>query len=276
MYCEKCDFTTNIKYKWERHIKTQKHNNNNNINIFSCNCGKTYKYSQGLTKHKKTCNLIIDLIKQNNEFKKIIIEQSKENKKFQQQILLEVSKPQIINNNNYNTNSNNINNTNNFNLNFFLNEQCKDALNIEEFINQIKVQLCDLDMIGKVGYVEGITEIFLKNLKLLDIYKRPIHCSDYKRETLYVKDNDSWEKENDENKKIKKVIKGIEYKNMDQLPQWMDKNPAYNDYDSKKHMEYHHIVIESMGGPTDKTDDDKNKNKIVRNIAKEVIINKTK
>ena len=158
-------------------------------------------------------------------------------------------------------------------MQFFLNEQCKDAFNIDDFVNQIKLQVSDLDMIGRVGYVEGITKIFLKNLKAIDVCKRPIHCSDLKRETMYVKDKDSWEKESGENFKIKKAIKGIENKNIKQLPQWRDENPAYDDYDSKKHMDYHHILIESMGGST-LIDDNIKHEKIVRNIAKEVVIDK--
>ena len=255
--------------------------------IFKCICGKIYKHMSSLCNHKKIClilnkstptqtqtptsvlsietkdssnNIIMELLKQNQEFKELIIEQNKH--------ILEMASK-------IGTTSNNIthNNTTNFNLHFFLNEKCKDALNIEDFVSQIKLKISDLDMIGKVGYVEGITKIFLKNLKLLDICKRPIHCSDLKRETLYVKDKDAWEKENNENVKIKKAIKKIEDKNIDQLPQWMNENPAYNDYDSSKHMEYHHILIESMGGSSN--DDDKKHNKIVRNIVKEIVIDKT-
>ena len=159
-------------------------------------------------------------------------------------------------------------------MQFFLNEQCKDALNIEDFVNTIKLQLSDLDMIGRVGYTEGMSKIFIRNLKDLDIFKRPIHCSDLKRETMYVKDKDSWEKENGENVKIKQAIKGIENKNIKQLPQWRAENPAAEDTDTKKHLEYKHILIESMGGST-LEDDNKKHNKIVRNVAKEVVIDKT-
>ena len=294
--CEKCNFICSKKGDWNRHVLRPKHINDKNdknktltSNLYICNCGKTYKFQSGLSIHKKKCmvndidndtnndipfidssnntiimlvNQNIELIKQNHEFKDLIIDQNKD-------ILELVNKTKCENINNITNNNGN----NTFNLQFFLNEKCKDALNIEDFVNQIKLQISDLDMIGKVGYVEGITKIFLKNLKALDIYKRPIHCSDLKRETLYIKDKDAWEKENEENKKIKKAIKGIENKNVDQIPQWMNENPAYNDYDSNKHIEYHHILIESMGGSSN--DDDKKHNKIVRNIVKEIVIDKT-
>jgi len=294
----------------DKHIILTNPNKKSSDNIFQCGCGKIYKHQSTLCAHRKksintTCNNIYNNVCNNvcnnykneenilidnssntlntitslfqeqlNENKKltnIILDVVKENKELNE-LMRDQRKQLIITNNSTNSN-NTINNTNNFNLHFFLNEKCKDALNIEDFVNQIKLQISDLDMIGKVGYVEGITKIFLKNLKLLDICKRPIHCSDLKREILYVKDKDSWEKENDENKKIKNAIKKIEDKNIDQLPQWMDENPAYNDYDSTKHMDYHHILIESMGGSSN-DDDDKNKNKIVRNISKEVFIDK--
>ena len=128
-------------------------------------------------------------------------------------------------------------------------------------------------MIGRVGYVEGITKIFLRNLKDIDVCKRPIHCSDLKRETLYIKDKDAWERENGENIKIKRAIKGIEHKNIKQLPKWREENPTAEDTDTKKHLEYQNILLEAMGGATSE-DDNKKHEKIIRNIAKEVVIEK--
>jgi len=290
--CEKCDFKCCKLGDWKRHNATDKHKNTQMIpNGYEegaelhhvCICGKQYKYSQGLCKHKKVCNfqdkssttttptdmsynIILEIVKQNQEFKELLIEQNKENQKLQQRLLEMASKIG-------NTNCNNNNKTNNFNLHLFLNEQCKDALNIEEFVNTIKLQLSDLDMIGRLGYTEGISKIFIRNLKELDICKRPIHCSDLKRETLYVKDKDAWEKENGENIKIKKAIKGIENKNIKQLPQWRAENPSAEDTDTKKHLDYQHILCESMGGST-LEDDDKKHNKIIRNVAKEIVIEK--
>jgi len=248
-----------------------------NAEKFVCECGKEYKHRQGLWSHKKKCenaaepveseqpsnNIIVELLKQNKEFKDLIIEQNKQ--------IMELAKEKntIINNTTNNSNTNN----NQFNLQFFLNEQCKDALNLVDFVNQIKLQLSDLDMIGRVGYVEGMSKIFLRNLHELDVFKRPIHCSDLKRETLYVKDKDAWEKENGENIKIKQAIKGIENKNIKQIPIWVKENPTSEDTETKKHMEYQHILLEAMGGSTSE-DDNKKCDKIIRNIAKEVVIDK--
>ena len=260
--CKTCDYNTSKKSSFNKHIITLKHTSRLNETLlkpevakscpinFLCNtCNSIFISRTTLWRHKKKCNnevpdkevkeeldvpdkqLIMELLKSNNELQKQMIELCKE-------------KNTVTNNNN--TNCNNTNNQ--FNLQFFLNETCKDALNIDEFVNQIQLQLSDLDMIGKVGYVEGITKIFLRNLKALDVCKRPIHCSDLKREVLYIKDKGSWEKDNDQNVKIKRVIKGIEDKNIKQLPQWRAENPTHEDTETKKHMEYVHILIESMGG----------------------------
>ena len=295
--CEICEYNTCRKSQYTRHLLTPKHNNasigyilasENVPKKFICECGKEYKHDSSYYKHKKMCNtisnlkiepeipqpniivdssnnnIIMELLKQNQEFKELIIEQNKH--------IIELASKVGGNTTNNTTNNNN---TNNFNLQLFLNEQCKDAFNIDDFVNQIQLQLSDLDMIGRVGYTEGMSKIFIRNLKELDICKRPIHCSDLKRETLYVKDNDACEKENGENVKIKQAIKGIENKNIKQLPQWRAENPTAEDTDTKKHLDYQHILIESMGGST-LEDDNKKHNKIIRNVAKEVVIDKEK
>jgi hypothetical protein len=304
--CKCCDFGCSKKGDWSRHILTSKHKNNDKTMtnedkitsitsyLFQCGCGKIYKHRQGLWSHKKTCqkftkksdtnenesksnfdcvndtsnNVIIELLKQNSEFKELLIDQHKQhiesNKQMVEKIVDLAGKT-----GSYNTNCNN----KTFNLQVFLNEQCKDALNITDFVSQIKLQLSDLDMIGRVGYTEGMSKIIVRNLKELDVSKRPIHCSDLKREILYVKDQNAWEKENGENVKIKRAIKFIESKNVKQIPQWVEVNPDSEDYDSKKHLEYHNIMIESMGGSTNE-DDNKKHERIIRNIAKEVIIDK--
>jgi hypothetical protein len=291
-FCEDCYFKCSKLGDWKRHILTDKHKNSKmdtlgyieNTKLHHiCACGKQYKYSQGLSKHKKGCNfqeepssipvmdmsynIILEIVKQNQEFKELLIEQNKENQKLQQQLLEMAKEGKIINNN---TNCNN----NNFNLQLFLNEKCKDALNIDDFVGQIKLKLSDLDMIGRVGYMEGMSKIFLRNLKELDICKRPIHCSDLKREVLYIKDKDAWEKENSENFKIKRAIKEIECKNIKQIPKWREENPTADDTETKKHMEYQNILLEAMGGATSE-DDNKKHEKIIRNIAKEVVIDKS-
>jgi hypothetical protein len=295
-YCKKCDYGTSKKSSYSDHLLSAKHKKSMISNIsngkiskicnkFACkNCNKVYKDNSGLWRHNKKCikveespdnviensenpgdvvrlllNQNMELIKQNQEFKDLIIEQNNK--------MIEVAKEaKIINNT--------TNNTNNFNLQFFLNEQCKDALNIMDFINQLQLNTTDLDMVGRLGYSEGISKLFIRGLKELDVCKRPIHCSDLKREVLYVKDKDSWEKDTDENNKIKTAIKYIAAKNFKQINEWREKNPESDDYDSKKHMDYHQIVIHSMGGAT-KEEDEQHYNKIIRNVAKESIIDKT-
>jgi hypothetical protein len=242
-------------------------------NLCAC-CGIMFNSRTTLWRHKKTCSPLTNETTKNDDSssdKKLIIELLKSNNELQKQIIELCKDKNIITNNSNNTTNNN--NTNNFNLQFFLNEQCKDALNIDDFVNQVQLQLSDLDMIGRVGYVEGMSKIFMRNLHALDVFKRPIHCSDLKRETLYIKDKNAWEKENGENIKIKRAIKGIEHKNIKQLPQWREENPTAEDTETKKHMEYQNILLESMGGSTSE-DDNKKHEKIVRNIAKEVFIDK--
>ena len=294
-YCKNCDYGTSKKSSYSDHLLSAKHKKSiiSNIsngkiskicNKFTCkNCNKVYKDNSGLWRHNKKCikveeslgnviensenpgdvvrlllNQNMELIKQNQEFKDLIIEQNNK--------MIEVAKEaKIINNT--------TNNTNNFNLQFFLNEQCKDALNIMDFINQLQLNTTDLDMVGRLGYSEGISKLFIRGLKELDVCKRPIHCSDLKRETLYVKDKDSWEKDSDEKNKMKTAIKYIAAKNFRQIKEWKQDNPESDDYDSKKHMDYHQIVIHSMGGAT-KEEDEQHYNKIIRNVAKQSVIDK--
>ena len=287
--CFCCQYNTCRKSQYDRHLLTSKHkiiynllkNTDNSASVsskknYQCYCGKSYKHRQSLYNHKKACcsqidkptetanlsslqptnELVMSLLNQNMELQKQIIEMCKE-------------KNTVINNNNNTTN-----NTNNFNLQFFLNEQCKDALNIMDFINQLKLNTTDLDMVGRVGYSEGISKLFIRGLKELDVFKRPIHCSDLKREIVYVKDKDAWEKDTDEKNKMKTAIKYIAAKNFKQINEWKQMNPESDDYDSKKHMDYHQIVIHSMGGAT-KEEDEKYYNKIIRNVAKESVIDKS-
>jgi len=296
--CERCNFVCSKESNFNIHITTRKHKILTNPNAgliknaenksFTCECGKSYKHMSSLCNHKKKCKetekiyvgdfeyeddckissmisqppneLVMSLLNQNMELQKQIIDLCKE-------------KNTVINNTTNNTTNTTNNTNNNFNLNFFLNEQCKDALNIMDFINQLKLKLSDLDMVGRVGYAEGISKIFIRGLKELDVFKRPIHCSDFKREVLYVKDQDSWEKDNEEKNKLKTAIKHIAAKNFKQINEWQEVNPDAEDTDTKKHMDYQHIIMNSMGGATNE-DDEKNYNKIIKNISKEVVINK--
>uniref|UniRef100_A0A6C0B1K1 C2H2-type domain-containing protein n=1 Tax=viral metagenome TaxID=1070528 RepID=A0A6C0B1K1_9ZZZZ len=292
--CNTCDFITSNKKDFKRHLLTIKHKNGVIVTVGDsfvtelpqkpsfecCNCDKIYKSRNGLWSHKKKCReqkkmvesaetdktnkssnvVIMELLKQNQEFKHMLLEQNNK--------IMEIAKEkQNI--------TNTTNHINNFNMQFFLNEQCKDALNIMEFVNTLKLQLSDLELVGRLGYTEGISKIFIRGLRELDIFKRPIHCSDLKRETLYIKDKDAWEKENSENIKIKQAINYIVNKNIKQIPKWMEENPAAEDTETKKHLDYIHIVHESMGGASTESEE-KKQQKIIRNVAKEVLIDKNK
>jgi hypothetical protein len=177
-------------------------------------------------------------------------------------------------NNSINTNISNVNSNNQtFNLQFFLNEQCKDALNIGEFVDSIKVQLSEVENTGRLGYVEGVSKILIKNLIELDAFKRPIHCSDLKREVLYIKDNDKWSKEDGNKQMIKKVIKDVTNKNIRKITEWTNLNPDCTKSDSKKNDQYLKIVMNSMSGSSNE-EQNNNIEKIVKNITKSVIIDK--
>ncbi len=176
----------------------------------------------------------------------------------------------IVNNNNIN-NINNINNS--FNLNVFLNEKCKDAINISEFVDNIKMQLTDLENFGYLGYVEGVSRIFIKNLKDLDTYSRPIHCSDFKREVLYIKDDNKWTKEQEDKPILKSAIKQIANKNIKQIQTWKQENPECIHSDSRKNDQYINIVMNSMSGGTSE-EQYNNIYQIVKNVSKAVIIEK--
>ena len=280
--CKMCDYYTLRKSQYSRHLLTDKHiNKENSINInqkvpkssntFECNCGKKYKDKSGLWRHNKKClkkekndlneekekneeptdkDLIMLLIKENSELKNMMMEV-------------------IKNGTNNTTNSHN----KTFNLQVFLNETCKDAMNIMDFVDSIKIQLSDIESIGELGYVNGMSKLIIKHLNALDENMRPVHCSDPKRESLYVKDANVWEKEDSDNKKIKKAIKYISHKNICALPEWRAKYPDCVYSDSKKSDQYNQIVIEAMGGSGD--NDIEKANKIVKKIAKEVTIDKS-
>jgi len=278
--CEICDYNTSRKSNLDNHFKSSKHIkeiNGNEIkqilsNNLECkNCNKTYKTSAGLWKHNKKCfenkeekeeeseptdkELIMLLIKENSELKNMMIE---------------VIKNGTNNTNNINSNINSNNKT--FNLQVFLNETCKDAMNIMDFVDSIKIQLSDIESIGELGYVNGMSKLIIKHLNALEENMRPVHCSDPKRDSLYVKDANVWEKEDPDNKKIKKAIKHISHKNICALPEWKAKYPDCIYSDSKKSDQYNHIVIEAMGGSGD--NDAEKADKIVKKIAKVVTIDK--
>jgi len=287
--CEKCDYNCCKNSEYLKHLNTLKHQKRTNCDIkvseiskkiYTCNiCNKIYNSRNGLWCHSKTCKIIekqniepintnsnenlFEILKQNQEFKDLILEQNK--------IIMELAKNAGNNNTINNTNCNN----KTFNLQVFLNEKCKDALNISDFVNSLKLTLEDLENVGDKGFVDGITRIFVNGLKKLDVYKRPIHCSDLKRETMYLKNENIWEKDNENKENMKKVIKQIANKNINKIYEWKDKYPDCRYSDSKKNDQYSRIIIESMGARTIE-EDQVLYEKIIKNIAKETTIDKSK
>jgi hypothetical protein len=242
---------------------------------FCTNCNKQFINRSGLWKHKQKCNflhednktspmeitpeLIIKVLEQNKELTNIISQQNK--------TINELSK------NNNNTIINNNSNNNTFNLQLFLNETCKDAINIEDFIKSIQLSLEDLEFTGRNGYAEGISNIIIKNLTKLEEYERPLHCSDVKREILYIKCNNTWNKETDDKPLLTNAIKTIANENIKQINKWKQQYPDCTNSDSKKNNLYLKIVSNSMCG-LNQHETNKNINKIASNISKEVVINK--
>ena len=302
-YCETCDYRTSKKSSFVNHIASAKHKRITNelqigqkedkimpdiIETFICSCGKQYQHRQGLWKHKKKCNnnktetnsetkikeieakeLIQYLLKENSEFKQLMIDQNKHMME-QNKNMLELAK-NSGNHNSHNTTNNN--NNNSFNLNVFLNETCKDAMNIMDFVGQLKVGIKDLEETGRLGYAEGISKIFINGLKQINISDRPIHCSDSKRETIYIKDKNQWSKDNEEKSLLTNAIKHVAHKNMKQISEWTKINSEYKDSSSKQNDRYLKIVSESMCGSTPE-ETNKNYNKIIKNITKETVIDK--
>jgi hypothetical protein len=285
--CEICDYITERKSNLYNHNLSAKHIKSMNSNEIKqklstdhiCEiCNKKYKDYSGLWRHHKKCfekkelkelhestiiqyentitpELVLEIIKQNNELQKQMIE--------------------VLKNGTNNTNINNsMNNSNNktFNLQVFLNETCKDAMNIMDFVDSIKIQLSDIESIGELGFVNGMSKLIIKHLNALDENMRPVHCNDLKRSSLFVKDANVWAKEDDNNNKLKKAIKSIAHKNICALPEWRQKYPDCIYSESKKSDQYNHIVIEAMGGAGD--NDDEKADKIISKIAKTITIDK--
>ena len=277
-YCEICDYNTSKKSSFVKHMSTDKHKNGKmvvngsekllKVAQYKCWCGKMYKYDTGYYRHKKSCfepelcqNIITD--KDDPLDKDLIMMLVKQNSE-----LLEV-----IKNGTNNTNTNNIINSHNktFNLQFFLNETCKDAMNITDFVDSIKLQISDLEKVGELGYVEGISNIIVKNLKELDITQRPVHCTDKKRETIYIKDENKWEKD-EEKEKIRRVIKKVASKNQRLLLKFKDIHPDCIKASSKYSDQYNKIIVESMGGSGN--NDNEKEDKIIKKITSVTIIDK--
>jgi hypothetical protein len=295
--CKLCDYSTCNSFDFKKHEQTEKHASvsqamaidNLAMNLleksqkkdFTClNCNKVYKDNSGLWRHKKKCEnysyscdnteeisnkitpeLILNVLKQNKELSELVVEQNK--------TIMELAKNGKSQNNTVISNNNINSNNKTFNLNVFLNETCKDAMNIMDFIDSLQLQLSDLENKGRVGIVEGISSILVKKLQAMDIHKRPVHCADRKREVVYIKDDDKWERETSENTKMKKVIKKVSCKNQRLLPKFKEAHPNCNMAESQYCDQYSKIMIESM----DDNNDEKI-NKIIKNITKEVVIDK--
>jgi hypothetical protein len=195
-----------------------------------------------------------------------------QDKKHHQEIM--VLKQQMVVQNHANTINNNTTNNNQFNLQFFLNEQCKDALNLVDFIESLQVQVSDLEATGRLGHVEGISRIFVNGLRQLDLYKRPIHCTDFKRETLYVKDQNSWEKDNVDKAILKQAVKKVANKNIKQISTWREQHPEFQKSDTKLNDEFIQLSLTALGG-RDEVEAEKYSEKIIKNVLKEVILDKT-
>jgi hypothetical protein len=298
--CDHCQFTAVYIRDYERHLVTKKHlrksslpmeiaGDNKDATIFQCEiCTREYQSASGLWKHNKVCkakeastvenkfeptiviessqadnmkDIIVELLKQNKEFQTTMINQFKE--------ALEQVKPNISNNN-Y-TNNNNTNNQ--FNIQIFLNEKCKDAINLQDFLENLVVTAADFEETGKLGFVNGISRIFVNKLNELDVYTRPLHCTDLKRETVYIKNSDMWEKETDEKTKLKTAVKTIAKKNLKALQPWSVENPEFRINNTKSNDEYVKLSLAALGA-SNEDEEEKFDNKIIKNVLAKVVIDK--
>ena len=296
--CNNCQYSTCNSKDYNKHLNTAKHRNCVNLNnleqknptqtnsLFNCSCGKTYTARNSLWYHKQKCgsmtttpqiqpapsihtssddmqmNIILELVKQNQEFKELLIEQNK--------TIIEVAKNSNINNNNtIHTNSHN----KTFNLQFFLNETCKDAMNMKDFIKSLELSLPELEKMGEIGFAEGMSRVFVNRLNSLDITKRPIHCSDVKREIIHIKDDNKWERDNANLDRLRKIIKQITHKNILRVDDWKKANPGCTEYNSRKNDQYLKINMEAIG-PVDDDDVKRDFGKIIRRVAENTAIDK--
>ena len=280
--CPSCDYTSIRKSQYTRHLLTLKHELLTNTNkkvqkvqddkSFHCACGSSYKFASSLCFHKKTCKVTTvaepvadaDVLKVSSSggiSNEMIMKLIEQNGKLQEQLVSLSKEKSVVNNI--------VNNTNNFNLNIFLNEKCKDALNISDFIRSLKITLDDLMYTKNKGLVEGITNVMIKGLRQLDIYKRPIHCTDTKRETMYIKDCEKWEKD-DNHDKIKNTILKIANKERNMISVWVDENPDWFDTEASQ-IEYL-TMVRNVCEPIE--NDERCGKKIIRNISREVFLDK--
>ena len=279
-FCEKCDYGTSRKSQYQRHLLTAKHKNQQlATNLvpkgstgFTCNCGKEFKDRSGLWRHSKNCQINEIVEKDEPITKELVMQLIKQNQNLQDMLHEQHNKMfELAKEGKYITNNTTNNKT--FNLQVYLNETCKDAINLTDFVDSIKVQIKDLEKVGEKGYAEGISEIFINNLQQLKTHSRPIHCSDSKRETLYIKDENQWSKDDEQKTTLTKAIKQVANKNIKQISEWQKQNPKYNDPESKQNDKYMQIVLNSMSGSTNE-EANKNYEKIIKNVIKETVIEK--
>ena len=302
--CELCNFICSKQSNWNVHIMTAKHINRTNgikckptkTKQYVCNCGKEYTARNSFWYHQQKCtnltnevtnenvntnigidsHAVIMLLKQNDEFKSLMLEQytqlqetSKQNIELQRQLV-----DAVKNNTSSITNvtNNTTNNNQKFNLNFFLNDTCKDAMNITDFLRNFDIHIDELEYIGNHGYVNGMTKMIMDRLKGMDITKRPIHCTDIKRETMYIKDKDEWSKDTDELSKLRKILGRISMNNYRAVPEWKTAHPECEEMDSRDYNFCYKMMRVILGDVED--EQVKLDNKIIKTMAKELFVNK--
>jgi len=288
-YCEYCDYGTSKKSNIDNHKNSLKHkksmifklNSNEKQKLsfkYTCEkCSKEYKDNSGLWRHKKKCNIeeTICIENETDEFK--TTQEVQDLKEFMKYLMKENSEMknmmlEVIKNGTHNITNNTNSHNKTFNLNVFLNETCKNAMNITDFVDSLQLQLSDLEKVGEIGYIEGISNIIIKNLNALDITERPIHCTDKKRETMYIKDEDKWEKDDEKKVKLHKMVRKVANKNINLISEFQELHPDWKKCSSKYSDQFNKIVIESMGGKGD--NDYEKEEKIIKRVAKEVFVDK--
>ena len=293
--CEKCNYISSRESQYSRHCLTAKHKNltksyenvQESSAAFICNkCNKNYKSRMGLWQHSKKCliepspelavtenpvsppildaDMFMELIKQNKELQNMLTQQAKDHTELVNKLI----EREPANNNTINGNVTTNNNNQKFNLNFFLNETCKDAMTIQEFLDSIRITFEDLLLIGNTGFVNGVSDILIKQLRDMDINKRPIHCTDSKRDTIYLKENAAWNKDDKDKTRLKQILEKIEYRNVVALRDWCNEYPDAKVNNTPNNILKDKIYLQTLQG------DDKTRDKIIKNISKEVMVDK--